>query len=187
MVMRSLTRPFVSARRMAMVVAIGCLGVGMAGCSSSPGSNNSGATTTSITSAVGSTSTSTSTTAPVNVVACSLFSQGDAQEALAEAVALVPNSDKADCDYAATSGDGNELNVSITATTDTPAEFTARYCPSGGGISGLGDAACGGSNNVVVLKGSLIIAIQPGLADVLGNGAYLENFQTLAAKIVAAL
>ncbi len=74
--------------------------------------------------------------------------------------------------------------MSLQATTLTPAAFTAN-CEA---VSGLGDAACWDSTQLIlsVLKGNLEINIQGG-ADVVGQGGYMGNFGTLAAKIVAAL
>ncbi len=177
-------------KREVVLVAVACIGLGVAACgSSTPSAAGHGTTTSTPNSTVPSTTTPVTTTTPGAVSGldvCSLVSPAAASAALQETATLVPSTSKTTCSYSGSLG--TTLTVTVVSTTMTPATFSKDWGTSAGAIAGTKAVEAWSANQLImeVLAGHDLITIQAS-QDLLGQGGYMVNFETLAQTIVGLL
>ena len=117
---------------------------------------------------------------------CSLVSPAAASAALQETATLVPSTSKTTCSYSGSLG--TTLTVTVVSTTMTPATFSQEWGTLPGAIAGTKAVEAWSANQLImgVLAGHDLITIQAS-QDLLGQGGYMVNFETLAQTIVGLL
>jgi len=117
---------------------------------------------------------------------CSLLSPAAASAALKETATLAPSTSKTTCSYSGS--EGTTLTVTVVSTTMTPATFSQQWGTAARPITGTSAVEAWDGNQLImaVLDGHDLITIQAS-QDLLGQGGYMVNFETLAQTMVGLL